>query len=38
MVRKALNVHAGPGIVRLNYNNRFANRWGRVIGCVGAKP
>jgi len=37
MLRKGIVNPARPWWVRLNYANYFANRWGRVIGCVGEK-
>ncbi len=37
MIRKGIVNPARPWWVRLNYSNRPANRWGRVIGCVGEK-
>lgn len=37
MLRKGIVNPARPWWVRLNYANRWANRWGRVIGCVGEK-
>jgi 2-polyprenyl-3-methyl-5-hydroxy-6-metoxy-1,4-benzoquinol methylase len=37
MLRKGVVNPARPWWVRMNYNNRLANRWGRVIGCVGEK-
>jgi len=37
MIRKGIVNPARPWWVRLNYGNCFANRWGRVIGCVGEK-
>lgn len=36
-VRKGIVKGAGRRMLRLNYNNRIANRWGRVIGAVGVK-
>lgn len=38
MLRKGIVNPARPWWVRMNYANRWANRWGRVIGCVGEKP
>lgn len=37
MLRKGVVNPARPWWVRMNYGNYFANRWGRVIGCVGDK-
>ena len=37
MLRKGIVNPARPWWVRMNYDNYFANRWGRVIGCVGEK-
>ncbi len=37
MIRKGIANPARPWWVRLNYGNWFANRWGRVIGCLGKK-
>jgi 2-polyprenyl-3-methyl-5-hydroxy-6-metoxy-1,4-benzoquinol methylase len=37
MLRKGIVNPARPWWVRMNYANRFADRWGRVIGCVGDK-
>jgi 2-polyprenyl-3-methyl-5-hydroxy-6-metoxy-1,4-benzoquinol methylase len=37
MIRKGIVNPARPWWVRINYANYFANRWGRVIGCVGEK-
>ena len=37
MLRKGAVAAKRKKFVRLNYNNRFADRWGRVIGCVGEK-
>ncbi|MEE9405790.1 MAG: class I SAM-dependent methyltransferase [Candidatus Aenigmarchaeota archaeon] len=36
-VRKGIVKGAGKKMLRLNYNNKIANRWGRVIGAVGVK-
>ena len=37
LIRKGITNPARPWWVRLNYDNGIANRWGRVIGCVGEK-
>ena len=37
IIRKGVVNPARPWWVRLNYANKWANRWGRVIGCVGRK-
>jgi len=36
-LKRTINLPAREKLVKLNYNNFFANRWGRVIGCVGGK-
>ncbi len=36
-VRKGILAKARPKWVRLNYNNPFANKWGRLIGAVATK-
>jgi 2-polyprenyl-3-methyl-5-hydroxy-6-metoxy-1,4-benzoquinol methylase len=36
-MRKGITFRERKKLVKLNYNNRFANRWGRVIGGVGVK-
>lgn len=36
-VRRGILAKARPKWVRLNYNNLFANRWGRLIGTVATK-
>jgi SAM-dependent methyltransferase len=37
MLRKGTIIPARPRWARLNDDNYFANRWGRIIGCVGTK-
>lgn len=37
LIRKGIGLSANRKMLRLNYGNRFANRWGRVIGMVGKK-
>ena len=37
LLRKGIGMPASKKMLRLNYGNRFANRWGRVIGAVGEK-
>lgn len=37
ILKRTLQKPATPGMIKSNYNNPFANRWGRVIGCVGEK-
>ncbi len=37
LMRKSISMPASREITKLNYNNFFAERWGRVIGCVGEK-
>lgn len=37
MLEKSIKAKAVDSLVRANYNNFFANRWGRVIAAVGVK-
>lgn len=37
LLRKGIGMPANRNMLKLNYGNRFANRWGRVIGAVGKK-
>lgn len=37
LLRKGIGLSANSKMVKLNYGNRFSNRWGRVIGAVGEK-
>lgn len=37
LLRKGIGLSANKKMLKLNYGNRFANRWGRVIGTVGDK-
>lgn len=37
LMRKSISMPASRKIAKLNYNNFFAERWGRIIGCVGKK-
>ena len=37
MLARAIAMPANERMFALNYNNRFASTWGRVIGCVGTK-
>ncbi|MFQ5647673.1 MAG: class I SAM-dependent methyltransferase [Candidatus Aenigmatarchaeota archaeon] len=37
VLERSIRARAQDSMVRLNYNNFFANRWGRVIGAVGVK-
>lgn len=37
LIRKGIGLPANRKMVKLNYGNRFANRWGRVIGTVGKR-
>ncbi len=37
LIRKGIGLPANNKLVRLNYGNWFADRWGRIIGAVGDK-
>jgi cyclopropane fatty-acyl-phospholipid synthase-like methyltransferase len=37
LLKKALNFHGSKSIMRLNYGNFLANKYGRLIGAVGRK-
>lgn len=37
LIRKGIGFPASKRLVKLNYGNRFADRWGRIIGAVGDK-
>jgi 2-polyprenyl-3-methyl-5-hydroxy-6-metoxy-1,4-benzoquinol methylase len=38
VLRKSIEQPADPRMIRLNYGNHMANRWGRVIAAVSRKP
>lgn len=37
ILERSIAAPARPGLFKLNYDNRAADLWGRVIGCVGTK-